>query len=108
VRHPLDPAARRHVEISVEHAALRAELELEPGPFAHLQRGIAEMPHKVGGGGADQAGRNPRRVGGGHRLGSGLLGRSRASGDEQGESGDEAAHWTTMHAQASRGKVAGG
>ena len=36
------PAAARRIEIGVEHAARAAELELEAGAFADLQRGIAE------------------------------------------------------------------
>ncbi len=81
---------------------------LRPRSFAHLERGIAEMTDELGRGGAEEAGRDSRRPGGDGRLGHGLLGRGRTTGDEQGESGDVAAHGSTMHAPASRGKVAGG
>ena len=92
------PAARRSVEVSVEHAAARAELELQARAFAHLERGIAEMAEQLGRGEAEKPGHHARRAGGGGRLGDRLLGRGRTTGDEQGESGDDAAHGSTMHA----------
>ena len=66
------------------------------------------MAEQIGRGETEKPGRDARRVGGGYRLGDGLLGRGRATGDEEGESGDDAAHGSTMHAPASLGKVAGG
>ena len=66
------------------------------------------MAEQLGRGEAEKPGRHARRADGGGRLGDRLLRRSRTTGDEQGEGGDDAAHGSTMHAQASLGKVAGG
>ena len=83
MRHALDPAPRRSIKVSVEHAPGRTELELEPSAFAHLERGIAKVGDELSYAEAEDPAPDLRQGRGG-RLGYGLLGRCRAAGDEQG------------------------
>src|SRR6185369_6074792 len=87
-------SALGRVEIGVEHATGRAELELQPDTFAHLKRRIAEMADELGRGQPDNvASRLSRRSR--DRLGlldDGLHRTRGAGSEEQGEGGDKAAH----------------
>ena len=76
------------VKISVKHAARVAELELEAGAFAYLERGIAETADELRRVQADEdAGCRSDRGGGGEWLRCGRLRRGGAACDE--ESGGE-------------------
>jgi len=49
IGHALDARTRLGtIKVSVEHAAVRPELKLEPDSLAHLERGIAEMADQLG------------------------------------------------------------
>ena len=88
--HALDArAAARGIEVGVENAARRAELELEADALADLERGIAEVRDEFGRGQAEDAAADPRLRGGGdgrrRRRGRRHLGARGAGGEEQGE-----------------------
>ena len=103
---PKSGPATRGVEIGIEHAPGRAKLELEAGPFAHLQRRVAKMPDDLLRREAEQAPRRRlgRRHGRRRRLHRGLLRSRGAAGEEQGRGENDAAHGALCHCDPGEGK----
>ena len=100
-------SAWRRIKIGVEDAAGGAELELEPLPFADLERRGAQALHELGGRHADKIAANvqPRRRDD-CRLGCRSLGNRCTAGDEKAGDDHDAAHLPMMAGRIRRGKLA--
>ena len=110
IRDALNSTGRRGIEISVKHAVRRSELQLEARALAYLEGRISEMRDNFGCSEAHETARprgtrrrDDRRL---RLLDDGLLRSRRARSEKKRDEGDKAAHGSTMHAPACRGKVA--
>ena len=95
------------IEEGVEHAAARAELDLEAIAFADLQFGATEAPDQLGPGQADEGASLARlRDDRGDRGRFRLLGHLGAAGGAQEGESEDAAHGRIMPSRTPLGKVA--